>query len=81
MDDAEKRRADVGYNVEYGVDSKGKYGQRNLARKEPDQSHDEILDIFIRCQSDNSALLSLSRAGAECLVDDDAVGERGRDES
>lgn len=40
LKDGEKRRADISYNVENGVNSKREHSQRDLAREEPDQSHD-----------------------------------------
>lgn len=81
-DSGDEVGAGVGSDVEDRVDGVRDEGERVLREEEPDQSHDEVLDVLVA--HDNDGVCEVLGAGTsprpKCLVDDNAIGKGGRDE-
>jgi len=72
--------AHIGSDVEDGVYGEGEYGKGDLAGEEPHKAHDQVLDVLIGSESDDTTLLACPHAGAVGLVDDNAVCDACRQE-
>ena len=71
--------AEVGRDVENRVDSVREHGEGVLGAEQPDQGHEQVLNVLIREQTDGTASGVLGAnllASAPGLVDYNAVGYR-----
>jgi len=79
-DGGKEDAAGVGEDVEDAVDGIWSEGEDVLAVEEPDEGHDQILNILVSRKGQRADRLAGLLASAEALVDDDSVGDGGRDE-